>query len=95
MDYLTAAVTIVAITATTAVLVVRTLSSAPARIAVALGAVAVLFAVVPRIIEPLSTPSAPAPTATVTVEPAAPGGAAPAASPSVTPDAGAARGVPS
>ncbi|MDC2951073.1 hypothetical protein [Streptomyces heilongjiangensis] len=61
---------IVAITGATVVLVVKILSSTPARIAAVLGAVAVLFAVIPRIVEPLSpTPTAPAPSATVTVAP--------------------------
>ncbi|MGW3028051.1 hypothetical protein [Streptomyces sp. NPDC001221] len=61
---------IVAITGATVVLVVKMLSSTPARIAAVLGAVAVLFAVIPRIVEPLSpVPTAPPPSATVTVAP--------------------------
>ncbi|MGW2749221.1 hypothetical protein [Streptomyces sp. NPDC001450] len=61
---------IVAITGATVVLVVKILSSTPARIAAVLGAVAVLFAVIPRIVEPLSpAPTAPPPSATVTVAP--------------------------
>lgn len=70
MDFLTAAVLIVAIIGVTVVLVVKILSSTPARIAAVLGAVAVLFGVIPRIVVPLSpTPTAPLPSATVTVAP--------------------------
>ncbi|CUW33339.1 hypothetical protein [Streptomyces reticuli] len=71
MDFLTAAVMIVAITGATVVLVVKTLSSTPARIAAILGAVAVLFAVLPRIVEPLSpAPAAPPASPSVIVAPA-------------------------
>ncbi|MER6789523.1 hypothetical protein ABT330_33740 [Streptomyces sp. NPDC000658] len=70
MDFLTATVVIVAITGATVVLVVKILSSTPARITAVLGAVAVLFAVIPRIVEPLSpAPTAPSPSATVIVAP--------------------------
>ncbi|WP_181795808.1 hypothetical protein [Streptomyces sp. WELS2] len=60
---------IVLIAAATAVLVVKVLASTPARIAAALGAVALLFGVLPRLFAPLTPPSAPAPAATVTVGP--------------------------
>ncbi|WSB58686.1 hypothetical protein OG880_33330 (plasmid) [Streptomyces cellulosae] len=64
---------IVAIFAVTIVAVVKHLSSTPARIAAVLASVAVLFAVVPRIIEPLApSPATPAPEATTTVDPAGP-----------------------
>ncbi|MGY6026892.1 hypothetical protein [Streptomyces spinosirectus] len=65
---------IVAIIAATVVLVVKALSSTPARIAAVLGAVAVLFGVIPRIVEPLApAPSAPgASTPTVIVAPNGP-----------------------
>jgi anti-sigma factor RsiW len=70
MDFLTAAVMIVAITGATVVLVVKILSSAPARIAAVMGAVAVLFAVIPRIVEPLTpAPSAPPASSTTIVAP--------------------------
>ncbi|MFC9498429.1 hypothetical protein [Streptomyces sp. NPDC056982] len=70
MDSFTAAVIIVAIMGLTVVFVVKFLSSTPARIAAVLGAVAVLFGVIPRIIAPLATASvAPGPSATVTVPP--------------------------
>ncbi|MGW0188192.1 hypothetical protein ACWDV7_20805 [Streptomyces sp. NPDC003362] len=76
---------IVAITAATVVLVVKILSSAPARIAATLGAVAVLFAVIPRIVEPLSpAPTAPPASATVIV---APTGQTPTPSPTADPSA--------
>ncbi|MBT2411784.1 hypothetical protein J7I94_14605 [Streptomyces sp. ISL-12] len=58
MDISMAAVVIVLVMAATAVLVVKILSSAPARIAATLAAVAVLFAVVPRILDPLTPPAA-------------------------------------
>jgi len=91
MDFLTAAVMIVLITAATVVLVVKFLSSKPARIAAVLAAVAVLFGVLPRIFVPLSpTPTAPAPTVTVTVAPAVPGtpSVSPTMAQSETPTAG-------
>ncbi|MEW2271044.1 MULTISPECIES: hypothetical protein [Streptomyces] len=69
MDFLTAAVLIFLIAAATVVLVVKVLASTPARIAAVLGAVAVLFGVLPRLLIPLSEPSSPAPAATVTVAP--------------------------
>lgn len=84
MDFLTAVVIIVAITGATVVFVVKILSSTPARIAAVLGAVAVLFGVIPHIIAPLSsTPTAPTPSATVTVVPM-PQAPAPGVSPPAT-----------
>ncbi|MGW4931637.1 hypothetical protein ACWEQH_01370 [Streptomyces sp. NPDC004166] len=88
MDFLTAAVLIVLITGATVVLVVKVLASTPARIAAVLGAVAVLFGVLPRLIAPLSpTPSTPMPTSTVTVAPDGFGGVeqTPPAEPAVPP----------
>ncbi|MER7841908.1 hypothetical protein ABTY98_39990 [Streptomyces sp. NPDC096040] len=61
---------IVGIFGLTIVLVVKYLSSAPARITAVLGAAAVLFGVIPHIVTPMFVPSTvPAPAATVTVVP--------------------------
>ncbi|MFD4973139.1 hypothetical protein [Streptomyces sp. NPDC058424] len=64
---------IVLITAATVVLVVKFLASKPARIAVVLGAVAVVFGVLPNLFTPLAPP-APSPPATTVTEPSAEAG---------------------
>lgn len=85
MDFLTPAVMIVLITAATVVVIVKVLASTPARIAAVLGAVAVLFGVLPRLFAPLPpTPSPPAPTSTFIMAPDGPDGSAHAPSTSPT-----------
>ncbi|MFB7576482.1 hypothetical protein [Streptomyces sp. NPDC056165] len=65
---------IVLITAATVVFVVKFLASTPARTATVLGAVAVVFGVLPYLFTPLSVPPAPPPPASTVTEPPAEAG---------------------